>query len=172
VLTGIIGGFVVIACAATLHPRGVQVDDATQAAEALRPAAGAFATALFGAGLVGAALLASAVLPLATAYSVCEAYDRPAHLGRDPGTRFFRQVIVAVLVTAAVLVCIPGAPLVPILYLSQALNAVLLVPVLWAIRRLASDPSLMGDEALSQGDASPRASHSRRSRWPSPRSAS
>jgi NRAMP (natural resistance-associated macrophage protein)-like metal ion transporter len=152
VLTGIIGGFVVIACAATLHPRGVHVDDATQAAEALRPAAGAFATALFGAGLVGAALLASAVLPLATAYSVCEAYDRPAHLGRDPGTRFFRQVIVAVLVTAAVLVCIPGAPLVPILYLSQALNAVLLVPVLWAIRRLASDPSLMGDEALSQGD--------------------
>ena len=152
VLTGIIGAFVVIACAATLHPRGVRVDDASQAAEALRPAAGGLATALFGAGLVGAALLASAVLPLATAYSVCETYDRPAHLGRDPGTRFFREVIVAVLVAAAVLVCIPGAPLVPILYLSQALNAVLLVPVLWAIRRLASDASLMGDEALSRGD--------------------
>ena len=152
VLTGIIGACVVVACAATLHPRGVRVDDASQAAGALRPAAGGFATALFGAGLVGAALLASAVLPLATAYSVCEAYDRPAHLGRDPGTRLFRLIIVAALVSAAVLVCIPGAPLVPILYLSQALNAVLLVPVLWAIRRLASDASLMGDEALSRGD--------------------
>src|SRR4051794_11530346 len=152
VLTGIIGACVVIACAATLHPRGVEIDDARQAAEALRPAAGSLATALFGAGLVGAALLASAVLPLATAYSVCEAYNRPAHLGRDPGTRFFRRVIVAVLVAAAVLVCIPGAPLVPILYLSQALNAILLVPVLWAIRRLASDTTLMGGEALSRGD--------------------
>jgi Mn2+/Fe2+ NRAMP family transporter len=49
-------------------------------------------------------------------------------------------------------VCIPGVPLVPILYLTQALNAVLLVPVLWAIRRLASDRSLMGGEALSRGD--------------------
>jgi NRAMP (natural resistance-associated macrophage protein)-like metal ion transporter len=148
VLTGIIGAFVVIACAATLHPRGVRVDDASQAAEALRPAAGGLATALFGAGLVGAALLASAVLPLATAYSVCEAYDRPAHLGRDPGTRFFRQVIVAVLVAAAVLVCIPGAPLVPILYLSQALNAVLLLAVLPVIRGLASDEGLMGAHRL------------------------
>jgi Mn2+/Fe2+ NRAMP family transporter len=152
VLTGIIGAFVVVACAATLHPRGVQIDDAGQAAEALRPAAGGFATALFGAGLVGAALLAAAILPLATAYSVCETYGRPAHLGHEPGTRPFRLVIVVVLVVAAVLVCIPGAPLVPILYLSQVLNAVLLVPVLWVIRRLACDPALMGTQALSRAD--------------------
>jgi hypothetical protein len=78
-------------------------------------------------------------------------YFRVNSLFYDPNV-YGRFLLIAALVAAAVLVCLPGAPLVPILYLSQALNAVLLVPVLWAIRRLASDASLMGDEALSARD--------------------
>jgi Mn2+/Fe2+ NRAMP family transporter len=104
-------------------------------------------------GLLGAALLAAAVVPLATAYSVSEAVGHEGRL--DDGwhdARVFYASYIAVAAAGAGLVLIPGAPLIRILYLSQALNAILLVPVLWAIRRLASDASLMGDEALSRGD--------------------
>jgi len=66
-LTGIIGVFIVVACAATLHAHGVHIRDARDAAEALRPFAGRYAATLFGIGLLGAAVLAAAIVPLATA---------------------------------------------------------------------------------------------------------
>lgn len=152
ILTGVIGAFVVVACAATLKPRGIRVDDARQAAEALKPVAGHLAATLFAVGLVGAALLAAAILPLATAYSLCEAADRPAHLDLRSGEPLFYRTIVAMLIVAGVLVCIPGAPLIPILYLTQALNAILLMPVLWVMRSLAMDRTVMGDHALRGSD--------------------
>ena len=80
VLTGVIGLFIVVSCAATLHAGGLEINDAGDAALALRPLAGAQAQTLFGFGLVGAALLATAVVPLSTAYSVAEAYGRPAEI--------------------------------------------------------------------------------------------
>lgn len=152
ILTGVIGAFVVVACAATLKPRGIRVDDARQAAQALEPAAGHLAATLFGVGLVGAALLAAALLPLATAYSVCEAAGKPAHLDTSTGERLFYRTIVATLVVAGALVCIPGAPLVSILYLTQALNAILLMPVLWVMRSLAMDDRIMGEHVLRGPD--------------------
>ena len=72
VLTGVIGFFVVIACAATLHREGRAIADAADAAVALQPLAGGAAATLFAVGLIGAAILAASVLPLSTAYSVCE----------------------------------------------------------------------------------------------------
>jgi len=81
VLTGIIGLFVVIACAATLFATGKHnINDARDAAIALKPLAGRAASALFGFGLVGAALLAAAIVPLSTAYSVSEAFGRECKL--------------------------------------------------------------------------------------------
>src|SRR6476469_8222948 len=71
-LTGIIGFFVVEACAATLHRDGRSISDAADAAIALQPLAGEAAATLFAVGLIGAALLAASILPLSTAYSVCE----------------------------------------------------------------------------------------------------
>ena len=152
VLTGVIGLFVVVACAATL--RGHPIDDARDAALALEPLAGSLASLLFGVGLLGAALLAASVVPLSTAYSVSEA---AGHGGRlDDGWRqapLFHAAYVAVVAIGAGLVLIPGAPLIRILYLSQALNAILLLPVLWVIRRLALDRELMGAHALSRRGA-------------------
>src|SRR5213078_778123 len=83
VMTGVIGLFVVIACAATLHVQGVSIDDAADAARALKPLAGSLASVLFGAGLLGAALLAASILPLSTAYSVAEAFGSESELD-DP----------------------------------------------------------------------------------------
>ena len=72
-VTGVIGAFVVVAGAATLHADGRSIDDARDAATALEPLAASLAATLFGVGLLGAALLAASVVPLSTAYSVSEA---------------------------------------------------------------------------------------------------
>jgi len=152
-LTGVIGLFVVVACAATLHAQGIHVNDASDAARALEPLAGSAATTLFGLGLVGAALLAAAVVPLSTAYSVAEAFERPADLNdhfRD--APLFYGAYGASMGIAAAIVLIPGAPLIPILFLSQALNAVLLLAILPFIRSLARDRALMGRWALGRWD--------------------
>jgi Mn2+/Fe2+ NRAMP family transporter len=153
-LTGVIGVFVVVACAATLNAHGQRIEDAGDAAAALRPLAGRLASTLFGAGLLGAALLAASVVPLSTAYSVSEAVGHEGRL--DDGwsqAPVFYGSYVAVAAVAAGLVLIPGAPLVRILYLTQALNAVLLLPVLWVMRRIARDRALMGAHAHSRTGA-------------------
>jgi NRAMP (natural resistance-associated macrophage protein)-like metal ion transporter len=149
VLTGVIGFFIVVACAATLHVNGVDINDAGDAAKALRPLAGDFASTLFGIGFLGAALLAAAVVPLSTAYSVAEAQGKPADINDSfEQAPLFYLSYGAVVLLAGGLVLIPGAPLIPILFLSQALNAVLLLVMLPVLRRLAADRELMGDEVI------------------------
>ena len=148
-LTGIIGAFVVIACAATLHPAGRTIGSARDAAIALEPLAGGLAATLFGAGLLGAGLLAASILPLSTAYAVCDAIGVEAALDdRVADARLFYGTYGAVVVMAVGIVLIPGAPLIDILFLTQALNAVLLLPLLWFMRGVASDPRIMGEHAL------------------------
>lgn len=149
VMTGVIAFFVVIACAATLNQQGVHIDDAGDAALALEPLAGAAASDLFAVGFVGAALLAIAVVPLSTAYSIAEVRAAPANLDLGfSGATVFYVSYGAMLVTAALLTALPGIPIVPLLYLSQALNAVLLLAILPFIRGLASDEELMGGHRL------------------------
>jgi Mn2+/Fe2+ NRAMP family transporter len=150
VLTGVIGLFVVIACAATLHPAGVEIGDARDAARALEPLAGNLAATLFGLGFLGAALLAAAIVPLSTAYSISEALGRKADVDDSfAEARSFYLSFGAVVLVAATIVLIPGAPLIQLLFLTQALNAVLLLVILPFIRSLARDPGLMGEHALS-----------------------
>ena len=148
-LTGLIGVFIVVACAATLHVSGIDIEDAKDAAKALEPLAGGGASTLFAIGFVGAALLAAAVVPLSTAYSVAETAGKPADIddrfGQAP---LFYLSYGAVVLVAAGLVLIPGAPLIEILFLSQALNAILLLVILPSMRRLAADPEVMGAEVL------------------------
>jgi NRAMP (natural resistance-associated macrophage protein)-like metal ion transporter len=147
-LTGIIGLFVVVANAATLHVSGISIDDASDAARALEPLAGHLAATLFGMGFLGAALLAAAVVPLSTAYSTSEALEAPCDVNDSlKEAPLFYATFVSMVVIAAAIVLIPGAPLIPILFLSQALNAVLLLVLLPFMRRLAGDPAVMGQHA-------------------------
>ncbi|HEU5252647.1 MAG TPA: Nramp family divalent metal transporter [Solirubrobacterales bacterium] len=153
VLTGVIGFFVVVACAATLHAQGVEVDDAGDAARALEPLAGNAAATLFGLGFLGAALLAAAIVPLSTAYSISEALGRRTGLDRSFSEEpTFYLAFGAVTAVGAGLVLIPGAPLIELLFLTQALNAVLLLVLLPFIRSLAKDRKLMGENALGRFD--------------------
>jgi len=146
VLTGVIGLAIAVACAATLHRAGVQIDDARDAAAALRPLAGSFATVLFGAGLLGASLLAAAVVPLATAYSIAEGVGAPASLDLDSHHfQLFYAAFVGLTVAGVSVVSLPGLPLIPLIYTSQVVNAVLLPLHVVALQLLASDAGIVGD---------------------------
>ena len=151
VLTGVIGFFVVVACAATLHRDGLRISDAADAAVALQPLAGEAAGTLFGIGLIGASFLAASILPLSTAYSVCEyagveaAIDDPY---REARTFYLTYGIITLIGTVIVLT--PELPLVAILVGTQVLNAVLLVPLLIAMVGLARDRNLMGGFATGR----------------------
>jgi Mn2+/Fe2+ NRAMP family transporter len=150
-MTGVIGFFVVVACAATLHADGRTIDDAADAAVALEPVAGSFASALFGAGLLGAALLAASILPLATAYSVSEFLGYEAALDDSPREApFFYGTYILMVAIAVVVVLSAGNELIPILYLTQALNAVLLPPLLVLMWRTGRDPLVMGGLVTSR----------------------
>lgn len=151
VLTGVIGFFVVVACAATLHRDGRSISDAADAAVALQPLAGDTAATLFAVGLICAALLAASVLPLSTAYSVCEYAGVEAALD-DPISEARTFYLSFGLVTAlgAVAVLIPGAPLVTILVGTQVLNAVLLIPLLIAMIGTGRDRELMGEFTIGR----------------------
>ncbi len=154
VLTGVIGVFIVVACAATLHAHGRHIHEASDAAVALRPLAGSAAQTLFGLGLVGAALLAAAVVPLSTAYSVAETFEQSADLNDSfSQAPLFYGAYGASVLLAITFVLIPGAPLISILFLSQALNAVLLLAILPFLRALARDGQLMGAHRLGRLDS-------------------
>ncbi|MBE3076528.1 MAG: divalent metal cation transporter [Actinobacteria bacterium] len=154
VLTGVIGFFVVVACASTLHVQGVTISSAADAAGALEPLAGHLARSLFAVGLIGAALLAAAVLPLSTAYSVCEFTGFEAALDDEVSDALmFYGTYVVVAAVAVLIVLVPGAPLISILVLSQVLNAVLLLPLLAFMYGISRDRDLMGEFTATRGAA-------------------
>jgi len=145
-LTGVIGFFVIVTCAATLNKNGIQINDAADAAKALEPLAGTLAKELFAIGLIGAALLAASILPLSTAYSVSDLTGRPAALDDSPKEApLFYATFGVITLVSAVLILIPGAPLIRILVLTQILNAVLLLPLLVYMYGISRDERLMGE---------------------------
>jgi len=150
-LTGIIGFFVVVTCAATLNANGQTViDDASQAAAALKPLAGELAKEVFAIGLIGAALLAASILPLSTAYAVTDLTGRPAALDdKVEEAPLFYSTFAFITLLAAILGLIPGIPLIKILVLTQIVNAVLLLPLLFYMFGIARDSRLMGEYRAS-----------------------
>lgn len=150
-LTGVIGVFVVVACAATLHVSGISINDAADASRALEPLAGNLAATLFGIGLVGAGILGAAILPLSTAYSVSEYVGTESALDDNfSDARLFYLTYLIVTTLAAGLVLIPGTPLITVLVLTQVLNAVLLLPLLVFMYGISRDRDLMGPHTATR----------------------
>ena len=144
--------FITIACAETLHAAGRNITTAGQAAEALRPLAGRYASTLFAVGFLNAALFAASILPLSTAYVVCEGIGWERGIGRDfRGAPHFYTIFTALVVLGAALVLVPGVPLLDILLMSQVMNGLLLPVVLVLMLVLASRRALMGDLVNSRG---------------------
>jgi Mn2+/Fe2+ NRAMP family transporter len=148
-LTGIIGIFIAVACAATLATAGLHIEDARDAAQALRPLAGEYATLLFGIGLAGAGLLAAAIVPLATAYSLAEAFGKAGDLDDAARSdRFFYGSFVVLVGLAATIVSIPHLPLLALIYFSQLVNAILLAPHLVLLLLLNRDVQIVGNHDI------------------------
>jgi len=144
-MTDIVALFIMVACGATLFPAGIRVESAEQAAMALAPLAGRHASALFAIGLANASLFSACILPLATAYYMCEAMGWEA--GVDKTWRDapeFMGLYTAFIVVGAVIVMVPGMPLIPIMWMSQVVNGVMLPFVLVFMLTLINDPGLMG----------------------------
>ncbi len=153
VFTDVIAFFIIVASAATIYfhnlhagPHGqIVINDAGDVASALVPIAGKYASLLFAIGLLNAAVFTASILPLSTAYYVCEAFGFQAgvvnRLGEAP---IFYGLYFALIAIGAVLVILPGAPLLGIIFYSQVLNGVLLPIVLVLMLILINRPRLMG----------------------------
>jgi NRAMP (natural resistance-associated macrophage protein)-like metal ion transporter len=146
VFSVIIAAFIVIACAATLFVHGFhQIHDAGDAAQALRPLAGEYAFQLFAIGLLNASLFAACILPLSTAYTVSEALGFESGLNKKfSEAPAFYWLYTALIVIGALIILIPGFPLVRVAVLSQVLNGVLLPFVLVFMLLLVNKSELMG----------------------------
>ena len=150
VLTGVVGLAIAVACAATLHKAGVHIVDAGDAAAALRPLAGSFATLFFGAGLLGSSLLAAAIVPIATSYSIAEGVGEPASLDLDAKHfHWFYAAFVGLTVAGVSVVALPGLPLIPLIYSSQVVNAVVLPLHIVGLLLLAGNAEIMGEARSS-----------------------
>jgi Mn2+/Fe2+ NRAMP family transporter len=145
VTAGIVAMFIIIATAATLHPLGVEVETAADAARALEPVAGRYAGSLFALGLLGASLLAAGVLPLTTTYMMSEALGFERGVSRTwAEAPIFMGLFTGLIVLGAVIALIPGLPLIEVLVGVYVLNGLLLPIELFAILRLVNDRELMG----------------------------
>jgi Mn2+/Fe2+ NRAMP family transporter len=150
IIAGLVAGFIIIATAATLFPRGIEIETAADAARALEPVAGSYARVLFGLGLLGASLLAAGVLPLATTYMLSEAlgFERGVSRTWDEAP-VFMGVFTGLIVLGAGVALIPGLPLMQVLVGVYVLNGLLLPIELFAILRLVNDRELMGSHVNS-----------------------
>lgn len=137
--------FIVVSTAATLNPRGEHIESAAEAARALRPLAGAYAEALFSVGLFGASMLAAGVLPLATAYSISEAFGFEKGVSSSfREAPIFLGIFTFLVALGALIAMLPGLPLIKVLLVTQVINGLLLPIVLVAVLRLVNDEELMG----------------------------
>ena len=145
IVTDVVAFFIVLACGATIFKAGGHIESAKDAAVALRPLAGSWASSLFAFGLFNASLFAASILPLSTTYYVCEAFGWESGIDkrREEAPQFY-FLYTAMIVVGAGLVLIPGLPLLKILLLSQTANGVLLPFILIFMLLLAGDERLMG----------------------------
>lgn len=146
-MTDIVGLFIMVACGATLYRAGVRVDSAEQAAMALAPLAGKYASTLFAIGLANASLFSASILPLATAYYICEAMGWEAGVDKTPREApQFVGLYTAFIAIGSLIVLMPGAPLISIMWVSQVINGIMLPFVLIVMLKLINRPDLMKGE--------------------------
>ncbi len=144
-MTDVVAWFIIVACGATIFAHHLHVGTVKDAALALRPLAGQYAAALFALGLINASIFSASVLPLATSHYVCESLGFEAGVNRSVRQApVFYGLYIALIVIACVVVLLPGAPLLQILFLSQVANGILLPFILVFMLLLVNQKKLMG----------------------------
>lgn len=147
----IVAAFIVIACGATIHKQGIMVESAKDAAIALGPLAGKYAQILFALGLLNASLFSAAILPLSTAYSVCEAFGWESSLSSEvKDAKVFFTIYTALIVLGASIILLPIKSLIQAMMASQTLNGILLPVILITMLHLINNRQLMGKYTMSR----------------------
>ncbi|MGB7062169.1 MAG: Nramp family divalent metal transporter [Candidatus Zixiibacteriota bacterium] len=144
--------FIIVACAATLFKAGIRIETAKDAALALAPLAGKYASALFAFGLLNASLFAASILPLSTAYVVCEGmgWEEGVDKKFSEAPQFYGLYSLLIFVGAGVVLW-PGLPLIPIMFFSQVINGVVLPAILIFMLILINDKKIMGSYVNGRG---------------------
>jgi Mn2+/Fe2+ NRAMP family transporter len=146
IATVVVAFFIIVSCAATLNVHGIQINEAKDAAYALVPLAGNLAAIVFAFGLFIASIFSATILPLATAFYVCEAFGFEAGIDKKwKEAPEFYILYTGILFIAVVIIFIPNIPLIQIIYLSQVLNGLLLPIVLIAMMLLVNNKKIMGE---------------------------
>lgn len=145
VVTVVVAFFIMVACGATLYPNGIEINEAKDAALSLKPLAGQLASQVFAFGLFVASVFSATILPLATAFYICEAFGFEAGIDKswDEAKEFY-ILYTGILVISAIIILIPNAPLIDISIGSQVLNGILLPVVLVSMILLINNKKIMG----------------------------
>jgi Mn2+/Fe2+ NRAMP family transporter len=151
-LTNIIAFFIIVTCGTTLFPHEIRINEAHEAALALRPFAGQYASTFFALSLANASILGAIIVPLATAYYICEAMGWEAGVNKTfKQAPQFMWIYTALIVISALVILVPGAPLVLLMILSSLLNGILLPFVLIFALSLINNKKIMGEFINSKG---------------------
>jgi Mn2+/Fe2+ NRAMP family transporter len=150
-ITDMIAFFIIVACGATLFPAGIRINEASEAALALRPFAGGYASFIFGISLANASLLGAIIVPLATSYYICEAmgWERGVNKSFREAPQFM-WIYTFIIVVSSAVVLIPGAPLVALMVMSSVVNGILLPFVLVFALSLVNNKKIMGEHTNSR----------------------
>jgi len=145
IATVVVAFFIIVACGSMLYPAGIRIEEARDAALALKPLAGAFASHVFAFGLLIASIFSATILPLATAFYVCEAFGFEAGIDKTPEEApQFYKLYTTILVISVGIILIPNAPLVTITLWTQIINGLLLPVVLISMMVLVNNKEIMG----------------------------
>lgn len=151
IMVNVVAVFIVVACAATLYKNGVTIESAKDAANALMPLAGRWAAELYAFGLFNASLFAASILPLSTAYLICEALGFEAGVDKTwEEAPVFYWLYTFIVAAGAGIILFPGIPLIPIMIWTQVINGILLPLVLIFMLNLINDRDLMGEYVNSR----------------------
>jgi Mn2+/Fe2+ NRAMP family transporter len=145
VITVVVAFFIIIACASTLHVNGIAINEAKDAAMALKPIAGDLASITFAFGLFIASIFSATILPVATAFYVCEAFGFEAGIDKKwKEAPQFYWLFTFIIIIGAAIILIPNAPLILITLWSQVANGVLLPVVLLCMILIVNNKEVMG----------------------------
>ncbi len=146
IATVVVAFFIIVACGATLHVNGVQIEQAKDAAMSLKPFAGVLAGEVFAFGLFVASVFSAAILPLATAFYICEAFGFEAGINKkfSEAPQFYSLFTIIILISVGIIL-LPNAPLIEITIWTQVLNAILLPIVLICMMTIINKTEIMGE---------------------------
>jgi len=152
IIVTVVAGFIVLTCGATLFKAGIRVENAADAALALKPLAGRYCSALFAFGLLNASLFAASILPLSTAFLVCEGMGWEAGVNKkfSEAPQFYGLYSLLIFLGAGIIL-LPKIPLFPVMYVSQIINGLVLPVILVFMLILINNKKLMGAHANTKG---------------------